>query len=151
TPSRTTISIGPSAKAPSGYAAYFGDTSATVYGVDAVSGTLLWKTQVDSHPRATLTGSPTLFRDRLYVPVSSTEGGGAVPTSYTGCTFRGGVVAWDSSTGEIQWKAFAIERPAAPSLKNSAGLQMYGPAGGAVWSSPTIDSKRGRLYFATGN
>jgi polyvinyl alcohol dehydrogenase (cytochrome) len=28
---------------------------------------------------------------------------------------------------------------------------MYGPAGAAVWSAPTIDSKRGRLYFATGN
>jgi polyvinyl alcohol dehydrogenase (cytochrome) len=28
---------------------------------------------------------------------------------------------------------------------------MYGPAGAAVWSAPTIDAKRRRLYFATGN
>jgi polyvinyl alcohol dehydrogenase (cytochrome) len=28
---------------------------------------------------------------------------------------------------------------------------MYGPAGAAVWSAPTIDAKRSRLYFATGN
>ncbi len=28
---------------------------------------------------------------------------------------------------------------------------MYGPAGAAVWSSPAVDAKRGRLYFATGN
>jgi polyvinyl alcohol dehydrogenase (cytochrome) len=28
---------------------------------------------------------------------------------------------------------------------------MYGPAGAAVWSAPTIDARRRRLYFATGN
>jgi polyvinyl alcohol dehydrogenase (cytochrome) len=28
---------------------------------------------------------------------------------------------------------------------------MYGPAGAAVWSSPTVDAQRRRLYFATGN
>jgi polyvinyl alcohol dehydrogenase (cytochrome) len=28
---------------------------------------------------------------------------------------------------------------------------MYGPAGAAVWSAPTIDVKRGQIYFATGN
>src|SRR5260221_10628456 len=28
---------------------------------------------------------------------------------------------------------------------------MYGPAGAAVWSAPTIDTRRGRLYFATGD
>ncbi len=75
-PSRTTVSVGPlSGVAPSGYAAYFGDTGATVYAVDAASGALLWKTRVDSHSRAALTGSPTLFKGRLYVPVSSYEEG----------------------------------------------------------------------------
>ena len=28
---------------------------------------------------------------------------------------------------------------------------MYGPAGGAIWSAPTIDAKRGLLYVATGD
>jgi outer membrane protein assembly factor BamB len=28
---------------------------------------------------------------------------------------------------------------------------MYGPAGGAIWSAPTIDAKRGQLYVATGD
>ncbi len=45
TPSRTTVSVGPlPGVAPSGYAAYFGDTSAHVYAVDAASGALLlWR------------------------------------------------------------------------------------------------------------
>jgi polyvinyl alcohol dehydrogenase (cytochrome) len=151
-PSRSTISVGPLPRiAPSRYAAYFGDASAYVYAVDAATGALLWKTRVDSHPRARLTGSPVLFKGRLYVPVSSDEEGVATLASYSCCTFRGSVVALDAATGKMIWKAFAIERASAPAGRNSAGTTMYGPAGAAVWSAPTIDSKRGRLYFATGN
>ena len=35
--------------------------------------------------------------------------------------------------------------------RTPAGTQMYGPAGGAIWSAPTIDAKRGQLYVATGD
>ncbi|MBV8903115.1 MAG: PQQ-binding-like beta-propeller repeat protein [Acidobacteriia bacterium] len=151
-PSRTTISVGALPKiAPSGYAAYFGDTRANLYAVDAADGALLWKTQVDSHPRAMLTGSPVLFKGRLYVPVSSSEEGVASLASYSCCTFRGSVVALDAATGKVIWKAFAIERAPVPAGRNSPGITMYGPAGAAVWSAPTIDAKHSRLYFATGN
>ena len=152
TPSRTTISIGPlPGVARSGFVAYFGDNAANVYAVDGASGDLLWKTRVDSHPRAVLTGSPVLFRDRLYVPVSSYEESTATLAAYFCCTFRGNVVALDAATGKTVWKAYAIDRTPTPTKKNSAGTQMYGPAGAAVWSAPTIDAKRSRLYFASGN
>jgi polyvinyl alcohol dehydrogenase (cytochrome) len=152
TPSRTTVSVGPlPGVAPSGYAAYFGDTSANVYAVDAATGALLWKTRVDPHPRAVLTGSPVLYKGRLYVPVSSYEEPVATQASYSCCTFRGSIVALDAATGKLRWKVFAIDRPPVPTIRNSAGTQMYGPAGAAVWSAPTIDARRERLYFATGN
>jgi polyvinyl alcohol dehydrogenase (cytochrome) len=151
-PSRTTVSVGPAPGiAPSGYAAYFGDLSANVYAVDAATGVLLWKTRVDPHPRSVLTGAPTLFKDRLYVPVSSWEEAVASAAHYSCCTFRGSVVALDAATGQIAWTAFAIEQAPTPTRQNSAGTQMYGPAGAAVWSAPTIDAKRNRMYFATGN
>jgi len=152
TPSRTTVSVGPApGVAPSGYAAYFGDLTANVYAVDAATGALLWKTRVDPHPRAVLTGAPTLFKDRLYVPVSSWEEGVASVAHYSCCTFRGSVAALDAVTGKIVWQAFAIEQAPTPTRQNSAGTQMYGPAGAAVWSAPTIDAKRNRIYFTTGN
>jgi polyvinyl alcohol dehydrogenase (cytochrome) len=152
TPSRTTVSVGPlPGAAPSGYAAYFGDTSANVYAVDAATGALLWKTRVDPHPRAVLTGSPVLYKGRLYVPVSSYEEPVATQASYSCCTFRGSIVALDAATGKLRWKVFAIDRPPVPTIRNSAGTQMYGPAGAAVWSAPTIDARREGLYFATGN
>jgi polyvinyl alcohol dehydrogenase (cytochrome) len=61
------------------------------------------------------------------------------------------MVALDASTGHLVWKAFAIDRAPAPTIKNGAGTQMFGPAGAAIWSAPTIDAKRHRLYFATGD
>lgn len=152
TPSRTTVSVGPvPGRSPSSYAAYFGDLGTNVYAADAETGALLWKTRVDEHPRAVLTGAPLLFEGRLYVPVSSWEEGVASLAKYSCCTFQGGVVALDAATGRLLWKASSMER--APQLigTNTAGSRKYGPAGGAVWSAPTIDANRRRLYFATGN
>src|SRR3982074_1500665 len=70
-------------KAPS--AAFFGDDSGAVYALDAQKGTLLWKTQVDTHPMARIVGAPMLYNDRLYVAVSSTEDAAAVNPSYSCC------------------------------------------------------------------
>ena len=71
-PSRTTISVGPlPGVAPSGYAAYFGDTSANVYAVDAATGALLWKTRVDPIRAPCSPARQRSSEDRLYVPVSS--------------------------------------------------------------------------------
>jgi polyvinyl alcohol dehydrogenase (cytochrome) len=149
---RTAVSIGPWTKAsPQRHAAYFGDGKAGVYAVDARSGELLWKTPVDSHAVARVTGAPLLHAGRLYVPVSSTEevlGGRA---QYECCTFRGSVVALDAFTGQQLWKTYTIAEAPAPTALNKAGTQMWGPSGGAVWSTPTLDGKRGALYVGTGN
>ena len=135
-------------KAPS--AAFFGDDAGTVYAVDAQKGTLLWKTQVDTHPLARIVGAPTLYNDRLYVAVSSTEEGAAANPSYSCCTFRGSVVALDIAGGRTVWKSYTVLQEPAPTHKNNAGIQEFGPAGAAISSSPTVDAKRNVLYVATG-
>lgn len=127
----------------------FSDFNANVYAVDARSGEEIWKTSVRDHPVTTLTGSPTLFEDRLYVPLSSTEVVSAFNPDYECCTFRGGVVALDASTGERVWLFNTVDAPE-PTRINAAGTQMYGPSGAPVWSVPTIDEKRGLLYIGTG-
>jgi polyvinyl alcohol dehydrogenase (cytochrome) len=85
------------------------------------------------------------------VPVSSQEEGYGAVATYPCCTFRGSVVALDSSTGEILWKSYPIEDPPRPFKKTSAGVQMYGPAGAAIWSAPTVDAKRKLIYVGTGD
>jgi polyvinyl alcohol dehydrogenase (cytochrome) len=135
-------------KAPS--AAFFGDDTGAVYALDAQKGTLLWKSQVDTHPTARILGSPTLYNDRLYVAVGSNEDDNSGNPNYSCCTFRGSVAALDIASGRILWKSYTVLEEPQPTHKNSAGVQEWGPAGAAIASSPTIDAKRGVLYVGTG-
>jgi polyvinyl alcohol dehydrogenase (cytochrome) len=148
---RTAPSVGPvRGKGAAQYAVYFGDLRANVYALDAATGELVWKQHVEDHPLARITGAPKLFNRRLYVPVSSGEEGISANPLYPCCTFRGSVVALDADTGKQIWKSYTISGEANPTKKNSSGTQLYGPAGGAVWDSPTIDVKRRSLYIGTG-
>ncbi|MGO9930559.1 MAG: PQQ-binding-like beta-propeller repeat protein [Steroidobacteraceae bacterium] len=135
-------------KAPS--AAFFGDDAGAVYALDAQKGTLLWKSQADTHPLAQIVGAPTLYNDRLYVAIASTEDKMSGNSAYGCCTFRGSVAALDIGSGRILWKSYTVLEEPQPTRKNGAGVQEFGPAGAAVRSSPTIDPKRNVLYVATG-
>ena len=148
---RTAISIG-TIKTAAGtrHAAYFGDLKANVFAIDAETGAQIWTHRVDSHPFARVTGAPTLFNNRLYVPVSSFEEGSGSNDNYECCTFRGSVAAYDATTGKQLWQTFVIDAPK-PTKKNSKGTQLYAPSGNAIWASPTIDVKRRVVYVATGN
>jgi polyvinyl alcohol dehydrogenase (cytochrome) len=131
--------------------AYFGDQSANVYAVDAESGKPLWKVKVDSYSRAAITGAPQLYAGRLYVPVSSREESQVGDPKYPCCAFRGSVLALDAATGKQIWKTYTIAEEPKPTQKNSAGVQIVGPSGAAVWNAPTLDVKRNTLYVGTGN
>ena len=148
---RNAISIGPLPGSPLRYAAYFGDIRANVYAVDAETGEMLWKTKVDPHPLAVVTGAPTLFEGRLYVPVSSREEAVGGSLNYPCCTFRGSVVALDAATGRQIWKTFALPDAPKPAERNSRGTQLWTGAGAAIWHAPTIDPKNRAVYVATGD
>ncbi len=143
---KTAISIG-----NGGHTAFFGDTDGYIYAVDANSGSQIWRVRPESHPRSRITGSPLLVGNRLYVPISSGEEGDSADPRYPCCTFRGSVVALDTVSGRKIWQAYTIDEPARPTRKSPQGVQYFGPAGAAVWSSPTADIKRRILYVATGN
>jgi polyvinyl alcohol dehydrogenase (cytochrome) len=149
---RTAVSVGRIGSGePARYAAYFGDARANAYAVDANTGRLLWKVSVESHPSARLTGSPVLHRGRLYVPVSSSEEGAGSLPDYECCRFRGSVVALDAESGRQIWKSYTIPEEPRPVRRNTRGTQLWGPSGGAIWSSPVIDESRDALYVTTGN
>ena len=149
-PVRTAVMIAPLGTS-GGYAAYFGDARANAYAIDAATGTLLWKKKLDDHPAARITGAPTVHARVVYVPVSSFEEATGARSDYQCCTFRGSVVALDARTGERVWKTYTIPDEPRPTTKNAVGVQLFGPSGAAVWSSPTIDVERHALYAATGN
>ena len=134
-----------------GLLAYFGDQAANVYAIDAKVGKVLWKINVDEHPHAAITAAPQLYNGRLYVSVSSREESQVGDPRYPCCSFRGSVVALDAKDGRRLWKTYIVSQTPVPTVKNSAGTQLYGPAGGAIWNTPTIDIKRNVLYVGTGN
>jgi polyvinyl alcohol dehydrogenase (cytochrome) len=133
------------------YAAYFGDTKANVYAVNAESGGLIWKKQADDHRFARITGAPALHDGSLYVPVSSIEETAGGRSNYACCTFRGSVVAYDAVSGAQLWKTYTIPDVPQEAGTNAAGTPIMKPAGAAVWNSPTLDVTRGILYVGTGN
>jgi polyvinyl alcohol dehydrogenase (cytochrome) len=132
-------------------AVYFGDGHANVFALDARVGTLLWKTRVDDHFVARITAAPRLYGDKLLVPVSSSEGYGAGTPDYPCCTSRGSVVALDTHTGKLLWKAWVIAAEPKPYLRQPNGVWLSRPAGGPVWNTPTVDAARQAVYFGTGD
>jgi len=109
--------------------------SGTVMAINKDLGTLVWKTTVDSHPQARITGSPVVFHNLVYVGVSSSEESQALKTGYK-FSFRGSIQALDLITGTVVWIAYTVPP---------------GYAGGAVWSTFAIDPRRHSLYATTGN
>ncbi|MFA7555608.1 MAG: PQQ-binding-like beta-propeller repeat protein [Spongiibacteraceae bacterium] len=129
---------------------YFGDFLGNVYALRARTGQQVWTRRVDSHQNATITGTPTLFEDRLYVPVSSLEVTAAVNPDYACCSFRGSVVALAADSGKQHWKTYTIAEQPSPQAKNKNGVMQYGPSGAPIWNTPSIDSQRRTLYVGTG-
>lgn len=146
---RTAISIGP--RNDRRFAVYFGDTNAHAYALDAATGEKLWVRKVEDHPLSRVTGAPTLYKDRLYVPTASYEEAQGANPDYECCTFRGSLSALDARTGAMLWKTYTIAAEPKPRGKSSSGATLWGPSGAAIWSSPTIDEKRGVVYASTGN
>lgn len=116
----------------------FGDqASATMMAVDKRSGLLVWKTLLDSHTGAQITGSAVEFGGKIYVGVSSKQEVLAEKDPTFVLSFRGSVVSLDAQTGNIDWQTFMVPE---------------GYTGGAVWGSNlAIDPKRHSLYAGTGN
>ncbi len=127
----------------------FADSLGTVFAVDPDTLAVVWQQSVALFDTSIVTGSISFDRGRLYVPVSSYEVAVAGSAGHRCCQSHGAVLALDASNGAIQWTWHATE---AASLqgRNSDGLERYGPSGAVVWTTPTIDRQRNRLYFGTG-
>lgn len=132
-------------------AVFFGDAGGDVYALDASTGRLIWGVPADPHPAATITGTPTYYDERLYVPVSSGEEQSRRRPDYSCCTFRGSVVALDASSGKTIWKTYMAPETPSPQGRAADGHTVFGPSGMAIWSSPTLDLARKRVYVGTGD
>ena len=125
---------------------YFGDQRGAVYALEASSGTLRWRAQADSHPAAMITGTPQLWKGRLFVPVASYEENFAPNPRYACCTFRGSVVAYQAATGKVLWKTYTVAGRPRRTRRNRVGTQLWGPSGSAVWYPPNPRDPRSNWF-----
>ena len=131
-------------------AAFFVDFRTNAYALEMATGGLLWKHRVGRHSTSSATGSPALHDGRLFVPVSSWEAVVSTDPDYECCTASGAVAALDARTGEVLWYHRTIPGDPEEAGTNGIGTRLWAPSGAAVWSSPTVDTARGRVYAGTG-
>ena len=139
--------------APRGWAVFFGDLKANAYAVDATTG----RSDLDPqdgrasvrrhHRRADLLRRPCLRAGRR----ASTRKCRADGRSTECCTFRGSVSRARRQHRHGRLEDLHRRRAASRAARTPAGMQQWGPAGGGIWSAPTIDVRRGAVYVGTGN
>lgn len=97
------------------------------YALNAQNGFILWRTRLWTDRGTFLWSSPAYYHGSIYEGVAS----------FGDCPLvRGKVMRLNANTGAIQDIFYTV--PA-------------GCKGAGVWSSPAIDARAGRVFFATGN
>jgi outer membrane protein assembly factor BamB len=122
-------------------------THALTVAVNRFTGRVLGMVQINSHPLAVVTMSPTFYDGKLFIGTSSAEGEAASSQpGYVCCSFVGNVLALKFDHNSRKFKVL-WNIPMIPEAQAAAGW-----SGAAVWGSqPSIDTSRGQVFFATGN
>jgi polyvinyl alcohol dehydrogenase (cytochrome) len=150
-PTRSTLSLAKLPGSRARIAAFLTDAAGYLYAIDAENGALIWRTKIDDQRSHQFTGAVSIYHGVVYAPVSSGEEAYATDDAYPCCKFRGALVAVSADSGKILWTTYTTQSEPAAFKQNRLGNPMYGPAGGAIWSAPTIDAERGVAYVATGD
>jgi polyvinyl alcohol dehydrogenase (cytochrome) len=150
---RSGITVGPyKTNGQTRYAVFFGDQKANAYALDSVTVQQIWKRKIDEYPAAAITGALTIQDGKVFVPVQGlTEEGSGGRGQTPCCQFRGSLSALNPDTGALIWKTYMVDEPKPRGKNTRSGQDAFGPAGGAIWSSPTVDLKRRSVYVSTGN
>jgi polyvinyl alcohol dehydrogenase (cytochrome) len=127
----------------------FSGIDSTVHAVDPRTGKALWTKPVGSYTYSMTSGTPSVLKDRVIVPVSQFEISNAAQNKYDCCTNHGYVLSLDPKTGNQQWRYDTMEE-AKPIRDRGDGKMLKGPSGAPIWNSPVVDEKRGLIYFGTG-
>lgn len=118
---------------------------ALLLAVDSSTGTLIAQQQVNAHPMAVITQSPTVYDGYVLVGASSVEESAAASVPhYQCCSFIGNMNAYTLNTAKGEFaEAWSVSM-----LPDPPGDW----SGNAVWGSqPSIDESRSQVFIATGN
>ena len=116
--------------------------NALLLAIDKRDGNLIDLVQINKHPLAVITQSPTVWRGTVFIGASSLEEeGAAVTPGYVCCSFIGSMNALTlkNESFTLLWSQNMV-----PLGSNFSGAAIWGP-------QPAIDPTRGQVFIATGN
>ena len=129
----------------------FSDSVGMIHTIDAKSGARIWIASGQaSDNQGMLTGTPVVTGDKVIVPVS---GSGVITggnPNYECCENHGAVTALNLRTGEKLWEYHTMPAAEYTGQVSSTGVKQRGPSGAPIWTTPTVDEKRGQVYVTTG-
>lgn len=116
--------------------------NALLLAVDRRDGKLIDTIQINDHPFAIVTMSPTAWHGRIFVGAASgEESAAALIPNYTCCSFVGNMdgLAFERNRFRLLWSQSMI-----PAGSNFSGAAIWG-------SQPAIDPTRNQVFVGTGN
>lgn len=127
---------------PDGPRLFRGANDGRVYAIDARTGRQLWNVlQGDVELGETFPAAPIAWRGRVYIGNAGGDNFGVI----------GRMMALDARTGAQLWMQELVAASAEPNLTWPPATDRVPKAGGATWTSYTLDPERGLLYVPTGN
>lgn len=112
-------------------------------------GSEVWTASVDDNEAAIIFSSPIHVQGMVLIGVGSAENIPEPEDPDAPYTFRGSMIAFDAETGEEVWRYWTSCGPQNAGQDNCPEGADEGP-GVSVWSSPAVDTRRGHIYFGTG-
>ena len=127
-----------------------GDASGNLTAFDAATGKVMWRADPRHDKTTPLSGTPLFAGDKILVPISAGDVAAAMRPTHPCCKSHGALSAVDAATGKVLWTWRTMEDAKPLGRKNSVGIDMFGPSGAPIWSSPSVDLKAGVAYVSTG-
>lgn len=133
---------------------FAGTLDGRLVAIDAKTGGLAWEVvtvdhHLDKNYPYTITGAPRVFKDKVVIGNGGAEYG-----------VRGYVTAYDTETGEQQWRFYTVPGNPADGFENEAmakaaetwtGEWWKHGGGGTVWDSIVYDQELDQLLLGVGN
>lgn len=127
-----------------------GDGAGKLTAFDAKTGKVVWSVDPRHDKTVPLSGSPIFAGDRIVVPISAIDVANSMRPNFECCKGHGAVALLNAADGKVLWTWHTMPEAKPLGRKNSLGVEMYGPSGAPIWSSPSVDVKAGVVYTATG-
>ncbi len=119
---------------------YVGTMDARLVALKQATGEVAWTAKVaDWDQGYSITGAPLVVKDMVLTGVAGGEFG-----------IRGFVKAYDATSGQLRWTAYAIPGPAEPGNETWPG-DTWKHGGGSTWTTGVYDPALNLVYWNTGN